>query len=453
MKQAIDERSGLLLRALEVMDEAKIRWCLLHLHDGFPERLPSDVDVIVAPEDFERVPEVLMALPDVEIVQARRYGAASVTYTLATYEAGRLLFLQLDVSRDVRGGGSVLFRAEEFLAVRTRRGGRFWVPPPRLAFAFYLTKRISKGKRLGPDAIDQARGARLTDLFLEDQKVCEDWLAENLPEDGARLVAEAARRGCWEPVRSRVSQLRRALLGKAGRRAPVGVVRYLMGELAKATTRALEPTGLALAFLGTDGSGKSTIMARVEKDLGPAFTRTARYRLRPGMPEGQGGDKPVTDPHALPAWGVTLSLSKLGLWMADYTLGYAARVYPRLVRSTCVLFDRYYHDLLVDTARYRYGVPPWLVRAASRLVLRPDLFVFLDAPPEVLQKRKQEISSAEIFRQRAAYLRLARGLPNALTVDTSGPLEETVAEVERAILNHMADRVGRRLRRGGRKRR
>ena len=38
----------------------------------------------------------------------------------------------------------------------------------------------------------------------------------------------------------------------------------------------------------------------------------------------------------------------------------------------------------------------------------PDLVILLDAPPEVLQSRTQEVAHREVERQRAAYLQLAR---------------------------------------------
>ena len=65
--------------------------------------------------------------------------------------------------------------------------------------------------------------------------------------------------------------------------------------------------------------------------------------------------------------------------------------------------------------------------------------------PTVLQSRKQEVSREETARQREAYLELARTLPNAHVVDASRPLEEVVAEVERLVLDYMAERTARRL--------
>ena len=52
----------------------------------------------------------------------------------------------------------------------------------------------------------------------------------------------------------------------------------------------------------------------------------------------------------------------------DYTVGWWIMVRPLLVRSTLVVFDRYYHDLLVNPLRYRYGGPMWLARWIGKLI-------------------------------------------------------------------------------------
>jgi thymidylate kinase len=139
-------------------------------------------------------------------------------------------------------------------------------------------------------------------------------------------------------------------------------------------------------------------------------------------------------------------LAKLAFWWVDYgLLGYATDIYPSLARSTLVLFDRYYHDLIVDAKRYRYGGPMWAVQLVSRLIPRPDLVILLDAPPEVLYARKQEFPFAEARRQREAYLDLVKGLSNGYVIDASKPLDQVVAEAEQVILEYLARRTARRF--------
>ena len=131
--------------------------------------------------------------------------------------------------------------------------------------------------------------------------------------------------------------------------------------------------------------------------------------------------------------------------MVDYCLGYAIRGYPQLTRATLVIFDRYYHDLLVDTRRYRYGGSRWLAKFIAWFIPKPDLWILLDAPAEVMQSRKQEVSFAETERQTKAYLELAATLPNAHVVDASLDADLVAQNIQKIALAHLQQRTAKRL--------
>ena len=206
-----------------------------------------------------------------------------------------------------------------------------------------------------------------------------------------------------------------------------------------------QPTGLFVVFLGADGSGKSTVIAQVERDMSPAFSGVKRYHLRPHFGQDRSGSRVVTDPHAEPPRSLPASVAKLGLWGADYLHGYLSDIRRQLAKETLVIFDRYYADLLVDAKRYRYGGPQALARAVGWLIPRPDLVILLDAPAKVLQSRKQEVTFAETVRQRQAYLDLVTGLSNGHVVDASQPLETVVTAANTVILDYLAERTAARL--------
>jgi thymidylate kinase len=111
-----------------------------------------------------------------------------------------------------------------------------------------------------------------------------------------------------------------------------------------------------------------------------------------------------------------------------------------LARAALVVHDRHLIDALVDPRRYRYGGPQWLLRLIWRLTPKSDLVILLDAPPEVLQARKQEVPFAETARQRDAYLALVKPMSNGHVVDANRPLEQVVAEVNDILLQHVARR-------------
>jgi hypothetical protein len=136
-----------------------------------------------------------------------------------------------------------------------------------------------------------------------------------------------------------------------------------------------------------------------------------------------------TDPHGKAPRGALLSLVKIGVWLGEEW--YAHFFHEK--RETLFLCDRYYHDLLVDPTRYRFGAPLWTARLVGRLMPRPKLWILLDAPAEVLQARKQEVTLEESERERHAYLAFVRNQRRHAIVDASQPLDKVIGDVEDAI--------------------
>lgn len=185
--------------------------------------------------------------------------------------------------------------------------------------------------------------------------------------------------------------------------------------------------GRFVVLLGPDGCGKSSVLAGVARALAADFHGVQACHYRPQAPWGAG--RAMDRPHALPPRSLPGSLAKLMLELVRFRGGYRRTVRPATERGDLVLFDRYFHDVLADPRRYRYGGPAWLARWVGRGIPAPDLFVVLDVPAEVLQARKAEVPPAESAAARAAYRALAEALPRARRVDGDRPLQRVVADV------------------------
>jgi len=441
---------------VDAVERAGHTLCVLRGYRNYPEHLGPDIDAIF--DEPDQLFQILSQQKVATVVQVFEH--ETTFYYLFRWDDGRPIFINLDLSTDYSLRGRVFFKGEEFLQ-SCRQFKFFKIPSAELEFASYLVRKVAQG------ALDDDQAQRLSDLYQENPQGSTRQLARFFPETELALIADAAQSGEWEPVRERLGHLRRVMMVRVNREQPLGALRYWIGVLSRRVGTVVRPPGLMIAFLGTDGSGKSTIMTRIELDLSPLFWRKGRYHKRPlsspfrwtrryGLrPPGAtrrreagkrtDGAASGFDPHALPPRGLVYSLAKLGFWWADFLLlGYAAEILPQLTRPSLLIFDRYYHDLLVDPRRYHYSGPMWLARLVGRFVPQPHLIILLDAPPEVLHARKQELPLEEVIRQREAYLELVRDLPNGHVVDTSKPLDETAVEVERIIINYIAERTARR---------
>ncbi len=210
--------------------------------------------------------------------------------------------------------------------------------------------------------------------------------------------------------------------------------------------RWLRPRGICVAILGPDGCGKSSVIEQFVPRLEPAFSGTQYFHLRPSLLRSSAnGQGPQTDPQGQTPRGFLSSTAKLLYIWADYVLGYYTLVRPLLVRSKLVVFDRYYHDLLIDTRRFRYAGPQWLTRLVAAMIPLPDLILVLDAPGEVLQARKQEVAPEESARQAAAYCAIVNTVSlrgRAVLIDATCPLDRVVSECVVKTLALVKNRTG-----------
>ncbi|MEE9326115.1 MAG: hypothetical protein V3U71_02390 [Cocleimonas sp.] len=201
----------------------------------------------------------------------------------------------------------------------------------------------------------------------------------------------------------------------------------------------MKTPGLAISFLGPDGSGKSTIIEELISNQLP-FRRHDYFHLKPIIKkESATINTIVEDPHKFPVYSRLKSALKLLYFIGQYNIGWLLYVTPLKFKASLVIFDRYYDDMLVDYRRYRYGGSIALAKTVRVIIPRPELYFILVADPQVIYTRKQEVSFEELKRQIKKYEQLADNKRYFLINVDRSP-REISAEIKSIILEKVSER-------------
>ena len=439
--------SATLRRLFKTLDDAGIRYCVLHGYDGLPDKVSSDVDCVVSADVLpHRLAAVLRADASnlgAEVVQWFADDAHFIVLA-GRGSQGELFFVQLHAHGGYHVARRPVYGGEDLLRGR-RRHGVFWVPAPAVEFACLLARRIGKGE------LREEHARALEHLHLEDPEGC---LRESTRLWGAQKsaqIAGAARVRSWDAVRRDLNGLRAEQNRRAFRMHPLSVVRNWRSAVKRRLSREWRADrGLSVVVLGPDGSGKSSVIEAVRENLGPAFTGVQRRTFPPGLLRRGSGTNAT--PHAQRQRSFLSSCVRaVCYWSVFSALSHFLIIRRATARGTLVVHDRHLVDVLVDPKRYRYGGPVWLMRLIWRLVPEPDLVILLDAPAAVVQGRKREVPEEETRRQLVAYRALVSGLRNGHVVDAARPLREVVASVEDVVMRHLAGRAAQQLGLGARR--
>ena len=429
-------RNILLAAVIDALNDSKSAYCILHgwtrLGDGFA----TDIDLAIEPAGLGAFEKALHTKSFAEIVQLIHYEVGGYFFVIRSLGTILTTYLSIDVIVDYRIDGRIYLRNKDLLKDR-RKWNDLWIAGQESELAYLLVKKVSK------QALPPHQKVRLRELY------------DALPERASEVINQlfgnrwghqvdswiAASR--WREFDSSLPRLLRALRGRAFRKDPLNALRYHLPDAQRLWRRWCYPTGLFVALLGPDGSGKTTLISHLRTALSAPFRQSRTFRLRPDILRRNSG---AVDPHPheKPPRPYLLCFPKALFCILDYSVGYHLYIRPKLVRSDLVLFDRYYDDIFIDPRRYRYAGPQWLLRFIHAFVPRPDLFLVLSAPADTLLARKNEVPLIEARRQSLAYVKFAATVPNAFSLDATLPPDQLVELAAALCTAHMRDRYQKR---------
>lgn len=407
----------LLLRAFENLTEGRVRWCLLR-EDGGRASPGSDVDLLLDPADLGRARSVLGQLG---FVHLPAWGRGPHLFWL-TYDSDSDTWIKLDVVteyafgpfHDLRSNG-----APGCLSRCRRRGPVFTLGADDAFWTLLLHCLLDKG------TFPQRHRARLRHLARTAEPDGEmGLLVEGMAPEGwtaSRILALVAGSD-WGSL-DRLSPLLAS--SWRGRQRTGAWLRRLLNRALRRLTRLLllQRRGMSVALIAPDGAGKSTLAEGLKRSS--YFPSVYVYM-------GLGRESGARSRYRLSAFG----LARLFRQWRRYLTGRYHHLRGRLV-----IFDRYIYDALLPPVRQMGPLRRMRRWILGRLCPSPDLVLLLDAPGEILHRRKEEYGIAELEERRQQYLRLEGRVANLAVLDASRDQEEVLREATSLIWGVYARRL------------
>ncbi len=415
------------------LEQAEITYALLRGYDELhAAQTYLEVDLLVAANDLARFAEVVarknfVALPN--------WGHAPHHFFLG-FDRQRGSWLKLDVVTELCYGAPVralhVDLAGACLQQRERREPTYVLAPEHEFLTLFLHCLLDKKN------FREERRARLLELFEVIQR--ERRLQERCHALVEKYLAPAL---TWEELQTALAQTDWPVLLKKHkavsarltigqrfhvwfRRVHVNVSRRLRPLLF-----ALRQRGLFIALLAPDGAGKSTLAHALQKDFGLKaqliYMGTNIAALNISLPSTKWLHRVLKKSRApkllkLALKPVNYCNRILDLW---YRIAYA---HTQRLRGKFVVFDRYVYDSWIAKP-----ATTWAKRMRRKFLEAgwptPHVVILLDAPGELLFRRKGEHSPEWLEQQRQAYLALREHVPQMYAVDATMSAEEVQREV------------------------
>lgn len=197
--------------------------------------------------------------------------------------------------------------------------------------------------------------------------------------------------------------------------------------------------GFLFTFCGLDGCGKTTMLTKLEKELGEKFqtfkTKQPTNAVRESDIFRTYMDNPNHDAY---------DYRSLSLLAASDRLQHVNKVVePQMAEGKIVISDRYFYSCLANLRARGFENDEWIYEIAESVV-KPDVAFFFDVPVETAVKRvrsrveeKDRYIDMELqYKLRDEYIKICKA-NNGVLISTEMPIEECYFivrnEVERVM--------------------
>lgn len=182
---------------------------------------------------------------------------------------------------------------------------------------------------------------------------------------------------------------------------------------------------MIIAFLGVDGSGKSTVIKEFTQNVSSDWSEVRYIHFRPNLFQKDITDTPITKPHEGKSRGLFMSIIKILYFIAEYNIAFILNCFKP---NQLIIYDRYCYDIIADPKRTKFTLPSRFSNFMINFIPTPDLVYYMYAPIDILYDRKKEIDKSDLKQIHEKYLFLSK-INKFYEINTNVPLVNTMDQI------------------------
>jgi len=404
-------------------------YCIINGYKDIVEEVDteSDIDILFKQKDFLQINKIINHFckeQNIIMVQVLHHDLWAKNIFLFNPKDGK--YLNLDLYGELSRKEIIFFKEKEIFSSLSIYKS-IPILSPEKEFVNYLIKKLDKND------LSISNFMHLHSLYQNNKSKCKDSLNSFFPTLYATVsdIFEAKDFELMQRTRDQIISDFYSLKNIDYKKMFLNINRTI--------ERIFKPTGLTISFLGPDGSGKSTVIDGLLENRFP-FRRKDYFHLKPIVSKvSSTNNEMITDPHKYNPYSKLKSYTKLLYFIYQYSSGWIKNISKLKIKSSLIIFDRYFDDMIVDNKRYRYGGSKVIAKLACFFIPKPEVYFILTADAQIIYERKQEVPFEELERQIVEYRALTDG-KRYFNIEVNRTPEEIVKEITLIMMDKMNER-------------
>lgn len=419
-----DERHGkILLYIIEKFSENKIKYFILRNYESLPQANSSkDVDIIVEPGKIKIAKKILLEsykINGLENYYETVYGRG---HCLLGMNINAQMSIHIDLIEGYLSKGYEIFTFSELYEHTIEYNGMVVMDKFFEGFMIYIYKQFGY-------TMPKLKEEYKKNIYQTYKEFPDDFkrqLAEITDKDFANIICDKIYNKDFDGILKLSSKLTKKIRKYVWRKKPIRTLIYSSQFVLQKFNRIIinyKKYSKTFAVMAPDGTGKTTFLDALIDKLNYYYVNNMEdgrfhvYHFRPSILPNLGAvgekagvmkqDTNFTDPHRNKPANPLSSLIRIMYYTLDYIIGWQKCVRNDVHYDRYTIFDRYSYDFIVDPLRTKLNLPKSVRKFFVKLTPQPQIVFFLNASPEVVYSRKQELTLSEIERQGDEYLSLA----------------------------------------------